>query len=125
MNVNSKDRNDTALVIKAVENDCPSISSLFILGKCDLDCYSTEGKSLLELCIQKKWYLHVTYILGNNYKRLYDEEEYFHKMCHIAVEVNSSLIFDKLVKNFFATIIQRNWRRYSQNATKIKIIKQR
>lgn len=111
LDINSKDQYGIPLVIKAVENDSPEISSLFILGKCSLDCYNSEGKSLLELCIRKKWYLHVNYILGNGYKYMYDDVNYFHDMCHLAIEVNSNLIFDKLVTNYFASVIQREWRR--------------
>lgn len=118
--INSKDINGTSLVIKAVENDTPQISSIFILGKCDLECQNLEGKTLLQLCIERKWYLHVNYILGNGYTRLYKDLDYFHKMCHLAIDSQSTLIFDKLVRNHFASVIQICWRRYRANNEKYK-----
>lgn len=109
-NINSYDKDGVMLVVRSVENDAPHISSLFIQRKCELHGKNEDGKSLLELCIEKKWYLHVTYILGNGYRVLYDDENYFHRMCHLAVISNSTLIFDRLIKNFYASRIQRFWK---------------
>lgn len=109
-NINSYDKHGVMLVVRSVENDAPHISSLFIQRKCELHGKNEDGKSLLELCIEKKWYLHVTYILGNGYRELYDDENYFHRMCHLAVISNSTLIFDRLIKNFYASRIQRFWK---------------
>lgn len=108
--LDSCDKNGVMLVIRSVEDDAPHISSLFIQRKCSLNGRNGDGKSLLELCIERKWYLHVTYILGNGYSELYDDENYFFKMCHYAVISNSTLIFDRLLKNYHAAKIQRYWR---------------
>jgi hypothetical protein len=108
--INACDKDGVMLVVRSVENDAPHISSLFIQRKCELHGKNEDGKSLLELCIEKKWYLHVTYILGNGYRELYDNENYFHRMCHLAVISNSTLIFDRLIKNFYASRIQRFWK---------------
>ena len=110
VDINSKDTEGVPLVIKAIENDCPAISSLFILNKCNLNSCNNLNKSLLELSIEKKWFLHVNYILGNGYIRIYDDMEYFHRLCHLSIDMNSTLIFDKLVTNYFACKIQRYWR---------------
>ena len=109
-NVNSCDKDGVMLVIRSVEQDAPHISSLFIQRKCELNGKNEDGKSLLELCIERKWYLHVTYILGNGYTTLYDDTNYFYRMCHLAVVSNSTLIFDRLIKNFYASRIQRAWK---------------
>jgi hypothetical protein len=113
LDVNTTNLEGIALVVKAVENNSPQISSLFILRNCNLNCLDSNYKSLLELCIEKKWFLHVNYILLNGYTRIYDDVGFFHQLCHLAIEVNSSLIFDKLVTNYFASKIQRRWRAWT------------
>ena len=110
--VNSTNKEGTALVLKAVENDTPQISSLFIQRNCNLMVRTPYGKTLMEMCIEKTWYLHVTYILGNGCKELNDDEDYFHRMCHLSIMSNSTLIFDKLVKHYFASKLQRAWKRH-------------
>lgn len=120
LNINTLDITGIPLVIRAVENESPQISSIFILGKCDLECINKNGVTLLELCIQRKWFLHVNYILGNGYKRIYMDSEYFHNMCHVSIENNSTLIFDKLVSNYFAAVIQKFFRRYLSDKKNLK-----
>lgn len=115
VSVDSKDKEGVHLVIRAIENECPTISSVLILQGCDLNCLDTSGRSLLELCVEKKWFLHVNYILSNGYSRLYDDEYYFHRLCHMAIDVNSTLIFDKIVSCYFATKIKRKWRSWKLN----------
>ena len=115
--VNSVNKDGTALVIKAVENDTPQISSLFIQRSCDMTVKTPTGETLLQMCIEKRWYLHVTYILANGYTALNNDEHYFHHMCHLSIINDSTLIFDKLIKHYFSTKLQRAWRRRMQQST--------
>lgn len=116
VDINSVDKDGINIIFIAVEQKACAITSYLIMNGTHLNCKDHDGALLIERCIQHGWYLHVTHIISQKGFAFVEEEELFHRYCNLALEVNSVLIFDKLIKTYFAYKIQRSWRNYRLRA---------
>jgi ankyrin repeat protein len=111
VNVNCLDENGINVIFFAIHNNNTKLSSAMIMSGMHLDCTDSYGKTLIEVCVSKNWYLHVNYLLKKKHFPFCDDDALFHKLCHFAVRNNSTIIFNKLLVSYCAVKIQRYWRK--------------
>lgn len=112
IDVNSVNAEGENVIFSAIENNACNVSNSLIQLGTQLNCKDSQGITLLQRCIEKNWYLHMNFIISKGGLDFIYDEELFHTYCHIAIKVNSILIFDKLIRHYFAYIIQKHWRAY-------------
>lgn len=105
------DSEGNPLVFRSIMANNATVSELLLKTGVDPDIVDKNGVSLLEWTVRKGWYLHTSYLFRRGCKSIYRDEPLFHRLCHLAMEKNSSIIFYKLLTNYMAFIIQRSWRR--------------
>lgn len=105
------DSEGNPLVFRSIMANNATISELLLRTGVDPDIIDKDGVCLLEWTVKKGWYLHTSYLFRRGCKSIYRDERLFHRLCHLAMEKNSSIIFYKLMSNYMAFIIQRAWRR--------------
>jgi hypothetical protein len=110
VNVKNPGSDGYDLIFVALKHNNAKISEILLHGGTDVHCRDEHGNFLIEVCIQKRWYLHVKHIIRSGFGVFYDDHALFCKYCHLAVNNKCTLIFDFLVKNYFAVKIQRYWR---------------
>lgn len=110
VDVNSKNVDGENVIFSAVASNACNVSNTLIQLGTQLDCRDKHNISLIQRCIEKNWYLHFNYIVSKGGCDFLYDKALFHSYCHLAIGVNSMLIFDKLIKHFFAYTIQRHWR---------------
>jgi len=112
VDVNSLNTDGENMIFSAISNnDCNLSGSLIQLGT-RLDCKDCNGVSLIQRCIENNFYLHLSHIINKGGIDFVYDRDLFHRYCHLAIQVNSMLIFDKLIKNRFAYVIQKQWKSY-------------
>jgi ankyrin repeat protein len=114
VDVNSLNADGYNLIFAAISNNACTISSSLIELGTHIDCKDNSHTTLIERCIERNWYLHVNHIINKGGIDFIYNTHLFYKYCHIAIQVNSILIFDKLVKNYFAYKIQKMWKVYKR-----------
>ena len=110
VDVNIPTRDGTNIIFTAIQQNNSKISGTLILAGTDINCKNKDGLYLIEVCVKKKWYLHVNYLIKKGFNVFYDDQNLFHSMCLEAINSNSTLIFHTLITNYNATVIQRFWK---------------
>ena len=111
VSVNEKNENGIPIIFDILDKRLYNISNYMFNEGIDVNCLNAEGVSLLEVVIKKGLFLHSKYILENGGGTIiYNNEKLFHKFVDLAILNNSTLIANRLILNYFATIIQRRWR---------------
>lgn len=110
LNLRSCIDNEPAIFTAIKENNS-RISGYFLSNGTDIDCKNNDGKYLIEVCIEKKWFLHVSFIIKAGFTKFFHCKKLFQTLCHSAVKHNSTLVFNILVTNYYASVIQNLYRK--------------
>jgi hypothetical protein len=112
MKATELDSSGNPMIFRSLIEGNSMVSELLLKSGVDPNITDKDGVPLLEWTVRKGWYLHTSHLLRNGCKCIYDNEPLFHRLCHIAIQNHSSIIFHKLMSNYMATIIQRAWRKW-------------
>ena len=110
IDINQKNSKNEPMIFMSMEKNNAFLSELMLRSGVDIDVRDNDGMYLLEKTIQKGWYLHTSYLIKNGSKCIYNDYNLFRRLCHIAVEKNSSITFYRLLINYSAYKIQHAWR---------------
>lgn len=117
---NGVDENGNCIIFKALDHNLYDISSVLMNASRDLNVIRKNNETLLEYVVKKNLYMHTNFVLRKQPTYFYDDEQMFYRLCNISVCNGSSLIVYKLIVHFFASRIQRYWRK-KQQQSKISI----
>lgn len=116
---NDLDSQGNPMIFRSLQANNSMISELLLRSGVEPEIVDKDGVCLLEWTVRKGWYLHTSYLFRKGCKSMYGDERLFHRLCYLAVQANSSIIFHKLISNYMASVIQRAWRRRCQVKKKV------